>query len=154
MATVIFYEKPGCINNTKQKALLQTAGHIVEARNLLTEPWTAETLRPFFGNLPVADWFNYTAPQIKSGEVIPSQLDAETAFKLMINHPLLIRRPLMQVNEQRKIGFDRDEVAAWIGLDAADETQQSVRDRLIQQDLQTCPNSKQPNPASCQVAEN
>ena len=38
MAKVIFYEKPGCANNAKQKALLAAAGHEVEARNLLTEP--------------------------------------------------------------------------------------------------------------------
>ena len=58
MATVIFYEKPGCVNNTKQKALLIAAVHTVKALNLLTEHWTVETLRPFFGNLPVAEWFN------------------------------------------------------------------------------------------------
>ena len=44
MAEVIFYEKPGCINNTKQKALLQAAGHLVDARNLLTESWSSESL--------------------------------------------------------------------------------------------------------------
>ena len=27
MAKVIFYEKPGCKNNTKQKTLLKAAGH-------------------------------------------------------------------------------------------------------------------------------
>lgn len=36
MATVIFYEKPGCINNTKQKARLLAAGHEVQAHNLLS----------------------------------------------------------------------------------------------------------------------
>ncbi len=55
MVTVLFYEKPGCINNTKQKVLLKAAGHEVQAHNLLTEPWTAESLRPFFGALPVAE---------------------------------------------------------------------------------------------------
>ena len=50
MANVTFYEKPGCRNNTKQKILLLAAGHNLEAKSLLTEPWTPETLRPFFGN--------------------------------------------------------------------------------------------------------
>ncbi|MBI1424317.1 MAG: hypothetical protein GC149_12685 [Gammaproteobacteria bacterium] len=39
MAEIVFYEKPGCGNNTRQKALLAAAGHHVIARNLLTEPW-------------------------------------------------------------------------------------------------------------------
>lgn len=138
MATILFYEKPGCVNNTKQKALLQSAGHTIEAHNLLTETWTVETLRPFFGNLPVVEWFNYTAPQIKSGEVTPDQLDEESALQLMMDAPLLIRRPLMQVGDRREVGFDNDQVAAWIGLEATDQAQQVIRDHLIQQDLQTC----------------
>jgi nitrogenase-associated protein len=153
MATVIFYEKPGCKNNTKQKALLQATGHTVEAHNLLTAAWKIETLRPFFGDLPIVEWFNYTAPGIKSGEIIPAQLDAETALNLMINDPLLIRRPLMQVGERREVGFDRDKIATWIGLEAADPSGQIVRDQLIQQDLQTCPNSNKSHSIACKVAE-
>jgi len=38
----------------------------------------------------------------------------------------------MQVGDRRQVGFDRDKVAAWIGLGAADASQQIVRDRLIQ----------------------
>ncbi len=141
MATVIFYEKPGCINNTKQKALLNAAGHTVEAHNLLTEPWTVETLRAFFADLPVPEWFNYTAPQIKSGKVIPAQLDAETALNLMLSDPLLIRRPLLQVADRREVGFDSNKIDTWIGLTAADQSQQVVRDRLIEQNLEACPNN-------------
>lgn len=141
MATIIFYEKPGCINNTKQKALLQAAGHTLEARNLLTEAWTAARLWAFFGDLPVAEWFNRTAPQIKSGEIIPEQLAAETALALMIQSPLLIRRPLLQVGNQRAVGFDKNHLAAWIGLEATDASQALICHQLIQEDLQTCPQS-------------
>jgi nitrogenase-associated protein len=60
MAQVTFYEKPGCINNTKQKALLLAAGHQLDVHNLLTTPWTPETLRPFLAARPVKEWFNST----------------------------------------------------------------------------------------------
>lgn len=135
MVSIIFYEKPGCINNTKQKALLAAAGHEVQARNLLTESWTPQRLRSFFGERPVAEWFNYSAPQVKSGEVVPDRLDAETALELMVNHPLLIRRPLMQVEERHEVGFEIDRVDAWIGLRAIDERQKTA-------DWQTCPHTK------------
>lgn len=147
MAKVIFHEKPGCINNTKQKALLTAAGHTVESRNLLTEPWTIETLRPFFGALPITEWFNFTAPRIKSGEIIPAHLDEETALSLMIDDPLLIRRPLLQVGDRQEIGFDQTMISAWIGLEANDVSQKTICDRLIQEDLQTCPHSSQPEKA-------
>ncbi|HAN74303.1 MAG TPA: hypothetical protein DCQ63_08480 [Planktothrix sp. UBA8402] len=141
MATIIFYEKPGCKNNTKQKALLKAAGHIVDDRNALTTTWTVETLRPFFGDLPVTEWFNVSAPRIKSGEIIPAQLDGSTALNLMLGDPLLIRRPLLQVGDRREIGFNQQKIAAWIGLEVADASGQVVRESLIQQDLETCPRS-------------
>ena len=77
MAKVIFYEKPGCKNNTKQKTLLKAAGHQLEAHNLLTEPWTKDNLRLFFGDRPVAEWFNKAAPKVKSGEVVPEKIDGD-----------------------------------------------------------------------------
>ena len=110
MKTILFYEKPGCVNNARQKQLLQEAGYQVDARNLLAEVWTAERLTPFFGSLPVADWFNRSAPQVKDGLVIPELLDAGQAMQLLLMEPLLIRRPLMQIGEQRLIGFETDQV--------------------------------------------
>lgn len=138
MATVIFYEKPGCINNTKQKSLLSAAGHTLEVHNLLAEAWTIDRLRPFFGNLPIAQWFNRTAPQIKSGEVIPENLDADTALALMMQYPILIRRPLMQVGDRCSIGFDPQQIDAWIGLQSTDSNP-STTQTFLHQDLQTCP---------------
>ena len=139
MVTVIFYEKPGCINNTKQKSLLSTAGHTVDARNLLTEPWTPDRLRQFFGDRPIATCFNRTAPAIKSGQVQPELLKDDVALALMVQDPLLIRRPLMQVGDRCEVGFDKELVDQWIGLQAV-KGKQEKRDRLIHQDLETCPN--------------
>lgn len=116
MALVNFFEKPGCANNTRQKALLRDAGHIVVAHNLLAEPWTAGSLRPFFGTLPVADWFNRAAPDVKNGVVVPEAVNEADALALMCRNPLLIRRPLIEVDGQLRVGFDFDQVQAWIGL--------------------------------------
>ena len=116
MSTVIFYEKPGCGNNTRQKIWLASSGHTVLAKNLLTENWTEVRLRPFFGDLPVAQWFNPSAPKIKSGTIDPAKLDGLTALDMMIVEPLLIRRPLMEVEGVFCAGFDAKAVDAWIGL--------------------------------------
>ncbi len=116
MATVIFYEKPGCASNSRQKMLLMAAGHLVIAKSVLEQPWTLETLRPFFGDLAVRDWFNYSAPAIKYGEVEPDKLDENQALALMLETPLLIRRPLMQVGDDYRAGFDAEQVEAWLGL--------------------------------------
>ncbi len=126
MATIQFWEKPGCAGNARQKALLTASGHAVQARDLRAEPWTAERLRPFFGDRPVAEWFNRNSPRVKSGDVRPEALDDAAALSLMLADPLLVRRPLMQVDGRCEAGFEAARVAAWIGLRAdapsADET--------------------------------
>jgi len=116
MSTVVFYEKPGCGNNTKQKVWLAASGHTVLAKNLLTEKWTTERLSAFFGELPVAKWFNPAAPKVKSGEIDPETFDTQSALALMLVEPILIRRPLMDVEGVLRVGFDAKAVDAWIGL--------------------------------------
>ena len=115
MARVIFYEKPGCGTNRKQKAMLAAAGHEVDERNLLAEPWTAERLRGFFGDAPVASWFNPAAPRVKSGEVDPGAVGADEAITLMLHEPLLIRRPLIEAEGRRCAGFDKEPVLSLLG---------------------------------------
>ncbi len=119
MATIQFWEKPGCSGNARQKALLAASGHTVIARSLLAEPWTAERLRAFFGARPVAEWFNRAAPRVKSGDVRPESLDERAALALMLEDRLLIRRPLIQVGERCEVGFDMALVDDWIGLSPA-----------------------------------
>ncbi len=129
MTTVYFYEKPGCANNNRQKKLLEAAGHQVVALNILTEPWQEERLRKFFGEMAVRDWFNYSAPPVKYGEIDPDELSEQQALALMLENPLLIRRPLMQVGDNVMAGFDQQAVDNWIGL----------KETETRQDIESCP---------------
>ena len=129
MADVVFYEKPGCINNTRQKCLLQDAGHAVTARNLLYAPWTSTRLLAFFEELPVADWFNRSAPQITSGQLDLLAVSKDEAIYRMLADPLLIRRPLMEVQGVKIVGFDVALLEKLIGFRAVD----------ITEDLESCP---------------
>jgi nitrogenase-associated protein len=118
MTHLVFFEKPGCGGNARQRAALEAAGHTLERRNLLTAHWTADSLLAFLAPLPVSDWFNRAAPRVKSGEVQPDTLEADAAMALLLNEPLLIRRPLMQRrdNGTRFVGFETAAVDAWVGL--------------------------------------
>ncbi len=124
MATIVFYQKPGCKTNARQKQLLEAAGHIVIAKSLLSEPWTGERLRGFFGSTPVASWFNPAAPRIKSGEINPATFNAGAALAILVGDPLLIRRPLVEANGQRCAGLDRESVTSLLGS-AADPDAES-----------------------------
>ena len=113
---IVFYEKPGCVNNARQKALLRAAGHEVKTRCLLNWPWTGEELRAFFGTRAVAEWFNPTAPRIKSGEIVPKTMGEAAALGAMLADPLLIRRPLIEADGRRIQGFDA-EMQRWLGVE-------------------------------------
>ena len=115
MALVNFYEKPGCGTNRKQKAMLAAAGHEVVAHDLLTEPWTSNRLRGFFGDAPVASWVNPAAPRVKSGEVDPEKLGPDDLLAQMLADPLLIRRPLIEADGRLCAGFDREPVLSLLG---------------------------------------
>ncbi len=141
MATVVFYEKPGCGNNTKQKVWLAASGHTVLAKNLLAEKWTAQRLRAFFDGMPVKQWFNMAAPRVKSGEIDPAMFDAQAALELRLQEPLFIRRPLLEVDGECRAGFDPEAVRAWIGLNEAKPDG----------DIEACPKSHHSNP--CPIPE-
>jgi nitrogenase-associated protein len=127
VAEIVFYQKPGCKTNARQRQMLEEAGHAVTARSLLTEPWTAERLHGFFGSTPLTSWFNPAAPRIKSGEIDPATIDAATALASMLDDPLLIRRPLVEANGQRCAGFDREPVTSLLGSAADPDAENCSR---------------------------
>lgn len=116
MAALQFYEKPGCLTNQRQRALLTSLGHRLTVRDLLREPWTAARLRPFFGERPVAEWFNPAAPRVKSGEVSPQVLGEAVALALMLADPVLIRRPLLETPWGFLAGFEPGPVLTALGV--------------------------------------
>ncbi|WP_372807672.1 hypothetical protein [Pontiella sp.] len=138
MAHVIFYEKPGCINNAKQKEWLEAAGHTIEAYNILEHPWEPEDLCTFLQGDDPANWFNRTAPAIKQGKLTPERFGAHEALAAMVVSPILIRRPLMQIGEVKLQGFEQETLDRLIGLAPTPGAEETV-DQLRNDDLARCP---------------
>ena len=136
MATIVFYEKPGCINNTKQKTLLGLAGHTVDARNLLTHPWTESELLTFFGDMEVPSWFNPNAPDVYNGVIDPKSFTRESALEALLANPLLIKRPLLVIGDQPLVGFDKELLESLIGLS---QTSAPEAETLMRENLSDCP---------------
>ena len=83
----------------------------------------------------MADWFNPTAPRVKSGEVLPAALDEAAALALMVADPLLIRRPLIAIPTGLGAGFEPGPVLDALGVTLAPG-----------EDLQSC---SRPGPIGC-----
>lgn len=107
MKIVIFYEKPGCATNAKQKKQLREAGCMILERNLLEHGLKRDELLEFLEPLHVSSWFNPSAPKIKNGEINPDALSKEAALQLLMMEPILIRRPLIVAGGRKMCGFDR-----------------------------------------------
>lgn len=146
MAHIIFYEKPGCVNNTKQKTWLEAAGHTIEAHSILEHPWTPQTLLPFMRGGEPANWFNRTAPVIKAGKLDPEHFSANQAVAAMIVTPILIKRPLMQIGILKLQGFDKEEIERLVGLQAI-PGQEAMVEQLDADNLTLCP--KLADPCDC-----
>jgi len=112
MNIIIFYEKPGCATNKKQKKILRDAGYMLVERNLLHHGMSVDELYSFLKDKPVPEWFNPNAPQVKKGYVDPKRLSREEALKLIFSEPILIKRPLMLIDKQRVCGFDQKKVGS------------------------------------------
>lgn len=142
-----FYGKAGCKTNLRQRRLLKQAGVSMEEHNLLTTPWTPETLKPFFSGLALPERFNMTAPAIKSGEVDVVRLSEEEALRLMCEQPLLIRRPLLRLDDWFGCGFDREQLARLLGREL------EVNDGQPDEGCRHSIASPQGNSASCRETE-
>lgn len=106
MIPVIFYEKPGCVNNNKQKKSLIDFGFKVICANLLETNFSKDQLLKFFGNKNVKACINNNAPAVKNREIDIDNLTDENILEMMIKNPILIKRPLIAVGENRFCGFD------------------------------------------------
>lgn len=115
MNIVIFYEKPGCATNAKQKAKLRDAGCMVIERNLLEHGMSMEELLCFLKPLPVYSWFNPNAPDVKKGLLDPYAMNEARAIEALFNNPILIRRPLLAIKEYKLCGFDANRLEKILG---------------------------------------
>lgn len=136
MSKITFFEKTGCVNNTKQKQILSLSGYEVEAINLITYEWTKEELLEFFKDEPVTGWFNKNAPAITSGELDPATFTGETVIDALLSEHILIKRPLLKIGEERLIGFDIDAINT---IMEQEKVSSPKLDNLLSQNLEDCP---------------
>lgn len=104
--SVVFYEKTGCLGNKKQKELLKANGVEFEVKSLLDTKWDKETLEGFFKDMKKEQIINEFAPKVKTSEIDIKAITKEQLIYKMIQDPILIKRPLIQINENRICGFD------------------------------------------------
>ncbi len=113
---IVFYEKPGCLGNKKQKELLKENGLEFEVKSILDTKWDKKTLESFFIGLEKHEIVNETAPKIKKGEIDLNSITKEQLIYKMISDPILIKRPLIIVGDSNICGFDIAKLNKFLNL--------------------------------------
>ena len=125
MKLILFYEKPGCSTNAKQKKSLENTGHMILSRDLLQIDMTTEELFSYLKDKTLQEWFNPNAPKVKSGEIDPKGFSSQEALELLLSEPILIRRPLMSINGRRMCGFDHNDIENALGFPLKEKSNES-----------------------------
>lgn len=105
-SNIIFYEKTGCAGNSRQKKVLKSFGIRFEVKSLLETNWDIVTLEPFFKNIDKTKIVNLSAPKIKNNDIDISFFTKNELIKMMCDDPILIKRPLIQIDQHYICGFD------------------------------------------------
>lgn len=106
MTEMIFFSKTGCQKSEKKKDLLERAGNSLSCRDLVSQDWTREKLLPFVRGRGPLDILDMTAPDIQLGRIDPLLLTFEQTLELLIKDPVLIKGPLVQVENLHLQGPD------------------------------------------------
>jgi nitrogenase-associated protein len=107
---VIFYEKTGCAGNQRQKKVLTSQGIDFEVKSLLDTKWDSKSLSAFFIDLDKDKIVNESAPKIKNKEIDINNLSKDEIISLMCKEPILIKRPLLEIGEEKVCGFDIEKI--------------------------------------------
>jgi ADP-ribosyl-[dinitrogen reductase] hydrolase len=110
MSKVVFYAKPGAAKSVEEKTVLAAAGYEVEAHDLVAEHWTSASLRAFFDERPIVEWFDPAEPRVVSGEIDRARLNAQEALVTLALDPRLINGPLVRYNGSCAAGLDTEQL--------------------------------------------
>lgn len=114
---VQFFEKAGCKGNKKQKEILSKAGYMLQVTDILTKQWDVESLLRCFTGRKIHDCVNLMAPMVKNNKMELNSLSEEELLLLMIEHPILIKRPIIFYRGEFSVGFNTKLVSNLLGGD-------------------------------------
>lgn len=108
----VFYHNPNCSKSRQALQLLEEKGVKPTIRLYLENPLTAAELANLLVQLD-----KKPAELIRKGETVYSQLElgkaeinANDLIQAMVNHPILIERPILSNGQQARIGRPPEQV--------------------------------------------
>ncbi|HIT22487.1 MAG TPA: arsenate reductase family protein [Candidatus Scybalousia intestinigallinarum] len=105
---MLLIEYPKCSTCQKAKKFLDSHHQSYECRNIVLEPPTEEEIRTFLSwGVPLGKLFNTSGMlyrELNLKDKLPNMTEDEK-ISLLASNGMLVKRPLLVVNEQVLVGF-------------------------------------------------
>lgn len=114
MAEIQIYHNPSCSKSRQCVALVQQQGHPIEIIHYLNQPLQRVELEALLAKLGLPP-----SALIRQGETIYQELELggkseENLLQAMLDHPILIERPIVVVGQRAIIGRPPEKVLDWL----------------------------------------
>jgi len=116
MIMINLYLSPGCTSCRKARAWLDSYGVAYEEHNILTQPMTSDDLKAILSKTEngTEDIISTRSKVFQKLNVDVDDLTINQLLVLISEHPSLLRRPIIMDDKRMQIGFNEDEIRAFL----------------------------------------
>lgn len=110
------YLSPSCTSCRKARVWFNNYGVPFEEHNILTQPMTAEDLKSILAKTEngTEDIISTRSKVFQKLNVDVDELTMNQLISLISEHPSLLRRPIIVDEKRMQIGFNEDEIRAFL----------------------------------------
>lgn len=110
------YLSPSCTSCRKARVWFNSHGVPFEEHNILTQPMTAEDLKSILAKTEngTEDIISTRSKVFQKLNVDVDELTMNQLISLISEHPSLLRRPIIVDEKRMQIGFNEDEIRAFL----------------------------------------
>lgn len=110
------YLSPSCTSCRKARAWLDSYGVAYEEHNILTQPMTSDDLKAILSKTEngTEDIISTRSKVFQKLSVDVDDLTINQLLVLISEHPSLLRRPIIMDDKRMQIGFNEDEIRAFL----------------------------------------
>ncbi|MDN6196566.1 MAG: transcriptional regulator Spx [Lactococcus raffinolactis] len=110
------YLSPTCTSCRKARAWLDSYGVAYEEHNILTQPMTSDDLKAILSKTEngTEDIISTRSKVFQKLNVDVDDLTINQLLVLISEHPSLLRRPIIMDDKRMQIGFNEDEIRAFL----------------------------------------
>ncbi|PCS06956.1 ArsR family transcriptional regulator [Lactococcus plantarum] len=116
MIMINLYLSPSCTSCRKARVWFNSYGVPFEEHNILTQPMTADDLKAILAKTEngTEDIISTRSKVFQKLNIDVDELTMNQLINLISEHPSLLRRPIIVDEKRMQIGFNEDEIRAFL----------------------------------------